>query len=221
MMHDFRGEDTWRVFRIMAEFVDGFEELSKLGRAVTIFGSARTLPTNRWYQHAEQTAELLARAGYAVITGGGPGIMEAANKGAKNAGGVSVGLNIELPNEQKPNPYITTSLTFRYFFARKMMFVRYAWALVIFPGGFGTLDEFFESVTLVQTMRHELFPVVLVGREYWEDLTVWMEKHLVTGGYVSPEDMRIFKPVDTPEEVLEFIDAFYRKRGGVRGSWIV
>lgn len=221
MMHDFRGEDTWRVFRIMAEFVDGFEELSKLGRAVTIFGSARTLPTDRWYQHAEHTAELLARAGYAVITGGGPGIMEAANKGAKNADGVSVGLNIEMPNEQKPNPYITTSLTFRYFFARKMMFVRYAWALVIFPGGFGTLDEFFESVTLVQTMRHELFPVILVGREYWEDLTVWMGKHLVTSGYVSPEDMRIFKPVDTPEEVLEFIDAFYRKRGGVRGSWIV
>ena len=200
----------------MAEFVEGFEELSQLDRAVTIFGSARTPPTDRWYKHAERTAELLAQAGYAVITGGGPGIMEAANKGATGAGGESVGLNIELPTEQKPNPYIKTSLTFRYFFARKMMFVRYAWALVIFPGGFGTLDEFFESVTLIQTMRHDLFPVVLVGRDYWQDLTTWMRKHLLDAEYISPQDMEIFTVVDRPEEVVELVEDFYRKRGGVR-----
>jgi len=220
MMNDFRGEDTWRVFRIMAEFVDGFELLSKVDRAVTIFGSARTPPTDHWYQCAERTAELLVQAGYAVITGGGPGIMEAANKGATQAGGESVGLNIELPTEQKPNPYIKTMLTFRHFFARKMMFVRYAWALVIFPGGFGTLDEFFESVTLIQTMRHDLFPVVLVGQDYWQDLNVWMRRHLLETGYISSQDMEIFTIVDRPEEVVELIEAFYRERGDVRDARI-
>jgi len=206
---EFQREDTWRVFRIMAEFVDGFETLSKIGPAVTVFGSARVNPEDPSYRDAEKTAQLLVEAGYAVITGGGPGIMEAANKGAKEAGGKSVGLNIDLPKEQKPNPYATVSLSFRYFFARKMMFVKYARAFVIFPGGFGTLDEFFEPVTLIQTMRIESFPVILVGRAHWEGLLKWMKAHLLDNGYISPGDMLIFNVVDRPEEVIQAIQHFY------------
>ncbi len=205
----FRTEDTWRVFRIMAEFVDGFETLSKIGPAVTVFGSARSKPGTSVYDDAEETGERLVNAGYAVITGGGPGIMEAANKGAKEAGGTSVGLNIDLPMEQKLNPYTTHSLSFRYFFARKMMLVKYAKAFVIFPGGFGTLDEFFEPVTLIQTRRMEPFPVILVGQAHWEELLKWMKAHLLESGYISPEDMQIFTIVDRPEEVLQAIEHFY------------
>lgn len=205
----FRTEDTWRVFRIMAEFVDGFEMLSKIGPAVSIFGSARVKPGEPSYRDAEKTARLLVEAGYAVITGGGPGIMEAANKGAKEAGGTSVGLNIDLPREQKLNPYTTASLSFRHFFARKMMFVKYAKAFVIFPGGFGTLDEFFEPVTLIQTMRIESFPVILVGEAHWKELLKWMRAHLLDNGYISPEDMHIFEVVDRPEEVVQAIQHFY------------
>jgi len=205
----FRTEDTWRVFRIMAEFVDGFETLSRIGPAVTVFGSARTKPGASAYNEAEETGRLLVNAGYAVITGGGPGIMEAANKGAKEAGGTSVGLNIDLPMEQKLNPYTTHSLSFRYFFARKMMLVKYAKAFVIFPGGFGTLDEFFEPVTLIQTKRMEVFPVILVGRAHWEELLKWMKAHLLEGDYISPEDMHIFEIVDRPEEVIQAIEHFY------------
>ena len=193
----------------MAEFVDGFELLSKIGPAVSIFGSARVKPEDPSYRDAERTARLLVEAGYSVITGGGPGIMEAANKGAKEAGGKSVGLNIDLPREQKLNPYTTASLSFRYFFARKMMFVKYARAFVIFPGGFGTLDEFFEPVTLVQTMRIGAFPVILVGRTHWEGLLEWMKAHLLDRGYISPEDMHIFEVVDRPEEVIQTIQHFY------------
>ena len=206
---EFRSEDPWRVFRIMAEFVDGFEMLSKIGPAVSIFGSARVKPEDPSYRDAERTARLLVEAGYSVITGGGPGIMEAANKGAKEAGGKSVGLNIDLPREQKLNPYTTASLSFRYFFARKMMFVKYARAFVIFPGGFGTLDEFFEPVTLIQTMRIGAFPVILVGRTHWEGLLEWMKAHLLDRGYISPEDMHIFEVVDRPEEVIQTIQHFY------------
>ena len=205
----FRTEDTWRVFRIMAEFVDGFETLSKIGPAVTVFGSARTKPGTSVYDDAEETGRLLVNAGYAVITGGGPGIMEAANKGAKEAGGTSVGLNIDLPMEQELNPYTTHGLSFRYFFARKMMLVKYAKAFVIFPGGFGTLDEFFEPVTLIQTRRMEPFPVILVGRAHWEELLKWMKAHLLEDGYISPEDMQIFTIVDRPEEVIQAIEHFY------------
>ncbi|MFH1008730.1 MAG: TIGR00730 family Rossman fold protein [Candidatus Latescibacterota bacterium] len=205
----FRTEDTWRVFRIMAEFVEGFETLSKIGPAITVFGSARTKPGTSVYDDAEEVGRLLVQAGYAVITGGGPGIMEAANKGAKEAGGTSVGLNIDLPMEQIPNPYTTHSLSFRYFFARKMMLVKYAKAFVIFPGGFGTLDEFFESVTLIQTLRIEAFPVILLGHAHWEGLLHWMKSQLLGGGHISPEDMHIFEIVERPEEVLQAIAHFY------------
>ncbi|NQU10950.1 TIGR00730 family Rossman fold protein, partial [bacterium] len=167
-MLDFTTQDPWRVFRILAEFVDSFDELSSLGPAVSVFGSARTAATDLCYAAADQTGQLLARNGYAVITGGGPGIMEAANKGAFEAGGVSVGLNIELPHEQRPNPYLNRALQFHYFFIRKVCFVKYASGFVLFPGGFGTLDEFFESITLIQTQRITRFPVVLVGRSYWD-----------------------------------------------------
>ena len=170
---EFLEEDPWRVFKIMAEFVDGFEELSHIGPAVSIFGSARIPPGNKWYVMAERTAELLVKGGYAIITGGGPSIMEAGNKGAARAKGHSVGLNIDLPFEQKSNPYINHLINFHYFFCRKVMFVKYAKAFVIFPGGYGTLDEFSEAITLIQTRRMERFPVILYGREYWEGLVDW------------------------------------------------
>ena len=198
--------ETWRVFRIMAEFVEGFDELSKVGPAVSIFGSARTPPDNRYYQLAERISGALVRAGYGVITGGGPGIMEAVNKGASEAGGRSVGLNIEIPEEQKPNKYQNLSLNFRYFFARKMMFMKYAQAFVIFPGGFGTMDEFFESLTLIQTMKMEHFPVILVGTEFWKSLLDWIEQIMwQKHGNISAEDISIFTLTDEPEEVVRII----------------
>ena len=170
VVEDFRMEDPWRVFRIMSEFVEGFEELSDVGSAVTIFGSSRTRVGDQWYQDAVKTSALLVKEGYAVITGGGPGIMEASNRGAAKFKGKSVGLNIDLPFEQKPNPYINHLINFHYFFCRKVMFVKYAKAFVIFPGGFGTLDELFESLTLIQTQRIEKFPVILFNRKYWAEL---------------------------------------------------
>src|SRR5947209_13684847 len=167
--------DSWRVFRIMSEFVEGFEALAEMGKAVTIFGSARTEPDDPYYKAAEQTARLLAKAGFAVITGGGPGIMEAANKGGLEAGAQSAGLNITLPHEQEANKYQTVSLDFHYFYARKVMFLKYAKALVCFPGGYGTLDEFFETITLIQTLKVQPFPIVLFGSEYWNGLVEWMK----------------------------------------------
>ena len=196
--------ESWRIFRIMAEFIDGFEILSKIPPAVSIFGSARTQPDDSDYKKAEETAAKLAKAGYAVVTGGGPGIMEAANKGASQAGGISVGLNINLPAEQKPNKYIGTYLDFRYFFVRKVMFVKYSVAFVIFPGGFGTLDEFFESIGLIQTHKIKPFPVILVGREYWKGLKDWMDKALLAGGKISPEDINLFRIIDEPDEIVNF-----------------
>lgn len=213
IVEDLKLEDPWRVFRIMSEFVDGFHELSEIGPAVSIFGSARTKRTQNGYKQAERTAQLLAKEGYAVITGAGPGVMEAGNKGAMRAKGLSIGLNIDLPSEQKPNPYIKELINFHYFFCRKVMFVKYAKAFVIFPGGFGTLDEFFESITLVQTQRMEKFPIVLFGKKYWGGLIDWLKKSVLKAQNIDPQDLHIFQIVDTPEEVIEVIRKFYNKKG--------
>jgi uncharacterized protein (TIGR00730 family) len=204
MTQDVDGGDGWRIFRIMAEFVEGFETMAKVGKAVTIFGSARTPPDDPFYKAAEKTAALLAKAGYAVITGGGPGIMEAGNKGALESGGKSVGLNISLPHEQETNRYQTTTLDFHYFYARKVMFVKYASAFICFPGGFGTLDECFETLTLIQTMKVDPLPVVLFGSSYWGGLRDWMQKELVPK-FIDAEDLNIFRIVDDPKEVVEIV----------------
>lgn len=208
---DFTKEDPWRIFRIMSEFVDGFEELSDVKEAVSIFGSARTVRTNRYYKIAEETASRLVRNGYAVITGAGAGIMEAGNKGAKKARGDSIGLNILIPIQQKENKYVTRSLEFKYFFCRKVMFAKYSKALVAFPGGFGTLDEFFEILTLVQTKRMEPLPIILVGSEFWKGMIHWMKKTLVSYGTVDKPELDLFSLVDTPKEVVAAINNFYNK----------
>ncbi len=204
-------ENPWRVFRIMSEFVEGFDELSEIGPAVSIFGSSRIKPEHTYYKAAEKTAKLLVKAGYAVITGGGPSIMEAGNKGASEANGLSIGLNIDLPFEQKPNPYINHLINFHYFFARKVMFVKYAKAFIIFPGGFGTLDEFFEAITLIQTDRMERFPVILYSSAYWGGLTKWLGDVVLGENCIDKKDMMIFQTVDTPEEALKVITDFYAK----------
>ncbi len=205
-------EDPWRVFRIMGEFVEGFHELSQIGEAVTIFGSARTHQSHIWYQKAEETTRLLVKAGYAVITGGGPGIMEAGNKGAAQVKGDSIGLNIDLPFEQKPNPYVNRLLNFHYFFCRKVMFVKYAKAFVIFPGGYGTLDELFESLTLIQTRRIGKFPVVLFDHAYWSGLIDWLKEKVLAARNIDPADIELFRIVDTPQEVIKKIREFYQKK---------
>jgi len=207
---DFTSEETWRVFRIMSEFIEGFELMSKVGKAVSIFGSSRIKPKDKFYKIAEKIAYLLSKEGYAIITGAGPATMEAANKGALRAGGQSIGLNIELPTKQKPNKYIDTLLEFRYFFVRKVMFVKYAKAFVILPGGFGTFDEFFESVTLIQTNRIKKFPVILVGSQYWKGLADWLSETVLKNKRISKKDLDIFKIVDKPEEVVSAIKKFYR-----------
>ncbi len=206
---DFTKEDTWRIFRIMSEFVDGFEVLSDVGQAVSIFGSARARPDSKFYKLAEEVAYQIAKAGYAIITGSGPGLMEAANKGAQRAGGQSIGLNIHLPCEQKPNKYVDTVLGFRYFFVRKVMFVKYAKAFVILPGGFGTLDEFFEAITLIQTKRISRFPVILFGRKYWAPLVDWLKQTVLTHGNIVQKDLDIFILVDEPQEAAKAIKKFY------------
>ncbi|MDP3142943.1 MAG: TIGR00730 family Rossman fold protein [Candidatus Omnitrophota bacterium] len=212
LQNDFKHEDPWRVFRIMSEFVDGFEVLSKVGPAVSIFGSSRISHHDRVYKLTERVAYLLAKEGYAIITGGGPGLMEAANKGAREAKGKSIGLNIEIPAEQKPNPYVGTLLSFHYFFSRKVMFVKYANAFVIMPGGFGTLDELFESLNLIQTERIGKFPVVMVGKDYWKGLVDWIKRFPLKENCIRPEDLNIFKVVETPEEVVKAIRDFYSKK---------
>jgi uncharacterized protein (TIGR00730 family) len=211
-MEDLAKSDTWRVFRIMAELVEGFEALSTIGPAVTVFGSARADPGSPYYNKCLAVAETLAKNGFAVISGGGPGIMEAANKGAQNANGVSVGLNIELPSEQTPNAYQDVRVEFRYFFVRKLMFVKYAVAYVIFPGGFGTMDELFEALTLIQTKKIRGFPVVLVGRDYWQGLIDWMKKTLLAAGNIDPADLDLMHIVDEPEEVCAIINKRYQDR---------
>jgi len=208
---DFTQGDTWRVFRIMGEFVEGFETLSKVGKAISFFGSSRLKSKDTYYKIATQAAYLLSKEGYAIITGGGPGMMEAANKGARQAKGKSIGLNILIPQEQKANKYVDLLLDFHYFFCRKVMFLKYAKAFVILPGGFGTLDELFESLNLIQTRRVEKFPVVLIGRDYWKDLISWLKDMAFKKGCISTSDLKIFTIVDTPEEVLSAIKKFYRK----------
>jgi uncharacterized protein (TIGR00730 family) len=202
---EFTHTDPWRVFRIMGEFVEGFDELATLSRGIAIFGSARTKPDDPDYQAAQETGALLAAKGFAVITGGGPGIMEAANRGAFDAGGLSIGCNIELPFEQKPNAYQTLSLTFKYFFVRKMMFVKYSLAFVIFPGGFGTFDELFEALTLIQTKKIRNFPIVLFGTRYWSGMLDWLRAEVLPGGKISEHDMDIFHITDSPAEVVEIV----------------
>lgn len=200
--------DIWRIFHIISEFVDGFENFSQADRKmVSVFGSARTPEKNPLYAQAVEAGRLLAEAGFGVITGGGPGIMEAANRGAKEAGGLSVGLNIELPREQVPNPYQNLVLSFRYFFVRKYMFVKYSDGFILFPGGFGTGDELLETLCLIQTRRSRRVPLVLVGREYWQGIVEWMKEQMVGGEYIDPEDLELFKIVDTPvEAVAEIVD---------------
>ncbi len=202
---DFTQTDTWRVFRILGEFVEGFDHLAHVTRGISIFGSARTLPGDPMYKAAQETAALLAQAGFAVITGGGPGIMEAANRGAIEAGGVSVGCNIELPFEQKPNAYQTRSMTFKYFFVRKTMFVKYSNAFVIFPGGYGTLDEMFEALTLIQTRKIRNFPVVLFGSKYWGGIVEWARETMLVNKNIGDEDVRLLQLTDSPQEVVEII----------------
>jgi uncharacterized protein (TIGR00730 family) len=202
---EFTRSDTWRVFRIMGEFVEGFDELAATTRGVSVFGSARTPRTSPYYRLAQETGALLAGAGFTVITGGGPGIMEAANRGAFEAGGVSVGCNIELPFEQGANSYLTRSLTFDYFFVRKTMFVKYSTAFVIFPGGFGTLDELFEALTLIQTRKIKNFPIVLVGTDYWAGMMNWLEQRLLAEGMISENDFRLLRLTDSPSEVVQIV----------------
>src|SRR5882672_6425434 len=201
---EFTHTDTWRVFRIMGEFVEGFDELATLTRAISIFGSARTHSDDPDYKAAQETAALLAKAGFGVITGGGPGIMEAANKGAFENGGTSVGANITLPQEQEANRYQHITLDFHYFYARKVMFVKYASAFICFPGGYGTLDEFFETITLIQTLKSEAFPVVLYGSDYWDGLIEWTKRRLLPE-LIDPEDIDIFKVVDRPADAVKLI----------------
>jgi hypothetical protein len=202
---DFTDTDPWRIFKIMGEFVDGFDHLADVSCGVTIFGSARSTAESDDYQLAVQTGKLLAQSGLAVITGGGPGIMEAANKGAFEAGGVSVGCNIKLPFEQYSNPWLTHSITFNYFFVRKVMFVKYAAAFVIFPGGFGTLDELFESLTLIQTQKISNFPIVLMGSEYWQGLMNWFKETMLREKKISSEDLNLVTVTDSPEQAVQII----------------
>ncbi|SNR60491.1 LOG family protein [Lutibacter flavus] len=208
-----KANDSWAIFKIMAEFVEGFERLSKIGPCVSIFGSARTKEDHAYYKLAENIAYELTKNGYGVVTGGGPGIMEAGNRGAHRGKGTSVGLNIELPFEQHDNPYIDSdkSLDFDYFFVRKVMFVKYSQGFVVMPGGFGTMDELFEAITLIQTKKIGKFPIILVGRKFWAGLFEWIKNTLLEEGNISPKDLDLISLVDTEKEVLEVIDNFYKK----------
>jgi uncharacterized protein (TIGR00730 family) len=207
-------KDLWRIFRVMAEFVEGFDELATVGPAVSFFGSARARPDDKYYKLAHETAYEISKADFTVITGGGGGIMEAANKGAAEAGGKSIGLNIELPLEQVPNEYQNFSLHFRYFFCRKVMFLKYAHGFIVFPGGYGTMDEFCESLVLIQTLKQASFPVILMGGEYWKGLIEWMEqKMLGEHKYISPEDLNVFTVLDDPKAAVKVITDFREAQG--------
>ncbi|MDT8417613.1 MAG: TIGR00730 family Rossman fold protein [Lutibacter sp.] len=211
--NEIKTNDSWAIFKIMAEFVEGFERLSKIGPCVTIFGSARTKEDHQYYILAENIAYNLTKHGYGIVTGGGPGIMEAGNRGAHRGKGTSVGLNIELPFEQHDNPYIDSdkSLDFDYFFVRKVMFIKYSQGFVVMPGGFGTMDELFEAITLIQTKKIGKFPIILVGTKYWSGLMDWIKNTLVNEGSISLDDLNLISIVDTEDEVLEVIDTFYKK----------
>jgi uncharacterized protein (TIGR00730 family) len=208
---EIKSENSWMVFKVMAEFVEGMEKLAKIGPCVSIFGSARTKPGEPAYLMAEQIAAKLVRHGYGIVTGGGPGIMEAGNKGAHSEGGRSVGLNIELPFEQHDNPYIDRDklISFEYFFVRKVMFVKYSQGFIVMPGGFGTMDELFEAVTLIQTKKIGAFPIVLVGKDYWCGLFDWIKSVLLKEGNISDEDLDLIHIVDTPSEAVAVVDDFY------------
>jgi uncharacterized protein (TIGR00730 family) len=211
--NDIKINDSWAIFKIMSEFVEGYERMAKIGPCISVFGSARTKPDNKYYQIGVEIAELLAEAGYGVITGGGPGIMEAGNKGAQQGGGKSVGLNIDLPFEQNHNPFIDSehNLEFDYFFVRKVMFVKYAQGFVVLPGGFGTMDELFEALTLIQTKKINHRPVVLIGKEYWQGLIDWLENSMLHMEHnISAKDMNMFELVDTAQEAFDYIDDFYK-----------
>ena len=210
-----RIQDTWRVFRVMSEFVEGFERLGTVGPSVSVFGSARTPEGTPTYELGVAVGRELAERGYAVITGGGPGIMQAANEGARKAGGVSVGLNIALPHEQHVNPYVDADhdLTFEFFFVRKTMFVKYAQGYIVLPGGFGTMDELFESLTLIQTRKTARFPVVLMGSDYWAGLVDWIRGTLLEGGFISPDDPDLFVLTDDPAEAVDVIDRYCTEAG--------
>ncbi|WP_034040033.1 TIGR00730 family Rossman fold protein [Wocania ichthyoenteri] len=212
--NEIKTNDSWAIFKIMGEFVNGYEKLSKIGPCVSIFGSARTKPDNKYYKLAESIAKSIVESGYGVITGGGPGIMEAGNKGAHLGGGTSVGLNIDLPFEQHDNPYIDPdkSLDFDYFFVRKVMFVKYSQGFVVMPGGFGTLDELFEAITLIQTHKIEKFPIILVGTDFWEGLLEWVKTTLLNKfENISAKDLDLIHLVDAEEEIIEILDAFYKE----------
>ncbi|MFN5911891.1 MAG: TIGR00730 family Rossman fold protein [Bacteroidota bacterium] len=211
--NEIRINDSWAIFKIMSEFVEGYERMAKIGPCISVFGSARTQPDNKYYQLGVEVSELLAKGGYGVITGGGPGIMEAGNKGARQGGGKSVGLNIDLPFEQNHNPYIDPehNLEFDYFFVRKVVFVKYAQGFVVLPGGFGTLDEMFEALTLIQTKKINERPVVLIGSDYWKGLFDWIENVMLHQEHnISSQDLELYKIVDTAEEAFKYIDDFYK-----------
>jgi len=210
---EIRSHDSWQIFKIMSEFVEGFEKLASIGPCVTVFGSARTPKNNKYYQMASKIGYLLVKRGFGVITGGGPGIMEAANKGAKLAGGKSVGLNIILPHEQEANPYIDPDklLTFKYFFVRKTMFMKYSQGFIVLPGGFGTCDELFESLTLIQTGKIAHFPIVLIGSEYWKGLLDWLKNTVLPANNIKEKDLSLFSVVDKEEEAVDIIEKFYLK----------
>ncbi|MDO6602699.1 hypothetical protein SAMN03080594_102101 [Arenibacter palladensis] len=210
--NEIKTNDSWALFKIMGEFVNGFEKMSAIGPCVSVFGSARTKPGDKYYELAVSVAKSIAEAGYGIITGGGPGIMEAGNRGAHLAGGTSVGLNIDLPFEQHDNPYIDgdKSLDFDYFFVRKVMFVKYSQGFVVMPGGFGTLDELFEAITLIQTNKIEKFPIILVGSEFWSGLMDWIKDAMLKMGNISPGDLDLIQIVDTEKEVVDIIDSFYK-----------
>ncbi len=211
--NEIKTHDSWSVFKIMAELVDGYETLSRIGPCVSIFGSARTRPDHQYYKLAEEIAYLLTKKGFGVITGGGPGIMEAANKGAHFGGGKSVGLNIMLPREQSSNPFIDPDklINFDYFFVRKVMFMRYAQGYIVLPGGFGTMDELFEAITLIQTHKLVSFPIVLVGKKFWEGLIIWIRERMLEEEKISQQDLNLFTLVDTPVEAVRKIEEFYEK----------
>lgn len=210
--NEIKTNDSWALFKIMGEFVNGFEKMSLIGPCVSIFGSARTQSSDHYYELAVNVAKRIAESGYGIITGGGPGIMEAGNKGANMAGGTSVGLNIDLPFEQHNNAFIDRdkSLDFDYFFVRKVMFVKYSQGFVVMPGGFGTLDELFEAMTLIQTNKIHTFPIILVGSEFWGGLIDWIKNTMLKAGNISPEDLDLIHLVDTEDEVVTIIDAFYK-----------
>ncbi|MBK6447367.1 MAG: TIGR00730 family Rossman fold protein [Bacteroidetes bacterium] len=210
---EIKAHDTWQIFKIMSEFVDGFEKLSKIGPCVSIFGSARTKPEHEYYKLAEEIAYKLTKEGYGIITGGGPGIMEAANKGAKTAGGKSVGLNIELPFEQSSNPYIDSDklITFDYFFVRKLMFIKYAQGFVVLPGGFGTMDELFEALTLIQTKKIGKFPIVMAGKEYWGGMFDWIKSTLIREKMIEPSDLNLLMLAEDADHAVKHINEFYSR----------